>query len=149
MARRRTAALLVAVAALAILAVFALAGGPASSAPKGVAAKRPAIVAHVTGLSGHRLYVKRQGKLVQLHRGGSVALHELLVLGPATKAKFRLRVPPHAGIRPTTDILDLARYSSSRAPKARRITKQYGVIAAGVSTHHTLRLQPHLIEFAP
>lgn len=135
--------------ALAISDVPALSGAPARSAPNAVAARQPAIVARVIRLSGRRLYAKRRGRLVRLGRGDRVALRELVVLGPATKATFRMRIPRGAGITPATDVMDMARFSRRSPPKASRIDKQYGVIAFGVKTHHTVRLQPRLIEFAP
>jgi hypothetical protein len=138
---------LVVLAALVVGSVPALARVPAHSAPKAVVASKATIVARVVALSGRQLYLKRGGRLVALRRGGEVALHALIVLGPGTKATLSLAVP--AGVDPTADIMDVARFSRLPVPSASRIIKQFGVIAGGVGSDHTLRLEPQLIELAP
>lgn len=43
----------------------------------------------------------------------------------------------------------IARFHRLPVPKADRISRDYAVIAYGVHRHHTIRIAPRLIEFAP
>jgi hypothetical protein len=148
--RGRRVALPVVIAIGGVMAVSALGAGLTRQGhPSRHHARSVAIVAHVIGLSGRQLFVKRRRRLVRLHQGSSVALGELVLLGPATKATFRMRLPPHARITPATYVMFMARFYRLPAPKPNRVAKEFGVIAYGVRTHHTVRLQPHYIEFAP